>query len=218
MRDFRTWSLALAALALWVTPARPAEDPRLVPEEGAVQIMLLRQPAVQSELKLTPEEIKQIDEFTSRQWKKAQALEKASREESDQKFTEMTRENERFLREILEPDQSRRLRQITLQVAGLLWVTRPRVATELNLTDEQKVRARQYQQEARKEAEDLIHAGSSDQWHEKMHELRETSRKRLFELLTDAQEVKWKEMTGEPFRGRFHHEHPRGEARELPKK
>lgn len=106
-----------------------------------------------------------------------------------------------FVSEVLSNDQKKRLDQILLQTAGLLCVTRPRVAKELKLSEEQKKRAAQMQQEARDEVEDLIHVTSDKQKDAKARELRETSDKRLMELLTDDQEAKWKELTGAPFRG-----------------
>ena len=70
----------------------------------------------------------------------------------------MTKEDEKFLDEVLTPAQHKRLDQITLQVAGLLWIRRPDVAAKLKLTDEQKKKAALYQEEARKEMEELLHS------------------------------------------------------------
>ncbi len=202
MRDFRMWALALAALALGVTPARPAEK-KIVPEEGAVQVMLLRQKSVQEALNLTADETKKIYEFTDRQWRKAQRAEELSPAEHNKAYDQLTEENQKFLHEILEPDQLKRLDQITLQVAGLLWVTQPGVASALKLTDEQKARARQFQQEARDEMHDALSSETEAGRQKKLQELRANSHERLFELLTDEQEAKWKELIGEPFRGQL---------------
>ena len=208
MRNFRMWALALAALTLWVTPARPADKDKekLVPEEGAVQVMLLRQKSVRDDLKLTADETKKIYDFTLQQWKKAQSFGDLSPEERRQKFAELSKENERFLDEVLEPAERKRLNQITLQVAGLLWVTRPEIASELKLTDEQKAQAWQLQKKARREMQDVIYSDTRGDKNEKLRALRKTCRHRLMDLLTDAQEEKWKEMAGEPFRGRLHFE------------
>lgn len=200
MRDFRMWTLALAALVAWGATARSAEK-KMVPEEGAVQVMLLRQKSIQEALNLTADETKKIYEFTDRQWKKAQRAEELSPAEHDKAYAELTEENQKFLHEILEPDQCKRLDQITLQLAGLMWVTHPDVAAELKLTDEQKAKAKEYQKKARKEMHDMLSSETEAGKQEKLRELRATSRKRLLELLTDEQETKWKEMYGEPFTG-----------------
>ena len=209
MRRLRMCGLALAALVVSVSPARAEDKPKMVPEEGAVQIMLLRQQSVRDELKLTADETEKIHVFADRQWKKAQHVHSnMSAAEHRAQYEEMTKENDRFLDQILEPDQRKRFNQITLQVAGLMWVTRPEVASELKLTDDQIQKARGLQQEARKEMHDLIHSTTAEGRQEKLKELRMTSRKRLMELLTPEQESKWKEMAGAPFHGEFRfHDH-----------
>ena len=52
MRTALNQALALTLLAAWSTPIFAA--PKMVPEEGAVQIILLRQADVHKDLKLTP--------------------------------------------------------------------------------------------------------------------------------------------------------------------
>ena len=201
MRDLRSWILASAALFAWVLPAAAVEKNKPVPEGGAVQIVLLRHQSVRDDLKLTADEAKKIDDFTEEQWKKARRAEDLGQQESDSLFADLTRENDRFLMQTLTPDQRKRLDQITLQLAGLLWVTRPRIASQLNLTEDQKTKVAQYQKEARAEMEDLLHSTTRRDRSARLRELRTTSRKRLMDVLTDEQEKKWKEMAGEPFRG-----------------
>jgi len=207
MRDFRTWTLAAAALVAWCVPARAAEEKaKLVPEGGAVQILLLGHRSVRDHLNLGDSETKKIDEFSEQQWKKAQRADQLSPQEGDRAFAEMEKENERFLDQNLKPEQRKRLDEITLQFAGLLWVTRSDVAAKLNLTAEQKARAAQYQKEARAEMEELLHSNTPGDRHARLREIRATSRKRLMELLTDEQETKWKEMAGKPFKGELRFE------------
>ena len=207
MRSLRIWSLALAALAASVTPARAEDKPKMVPEEGAVQIMLLRQQSVRDELKLTKDETEKIHDFADRQWKKAEHVHNdLSPAQHRAEYEKMTKENEGFLDETLAPAQRKRLDQITLQVAGLMWVTRPKIAEALKLTDDQKQKAKSLQQEARKEMHELIHSTSPEARQEKLKELRMTSRKRLMDLLTSEQQHEWREKLGPPFQGnlQFH--------------
>src|SRR5580693_4702823 len=136
MRSCRTWSLALAALIAWYSPAQAQEKARLVPEEGAIELVLLRHKAVRDDLKLSHREARKIHEFTEEQWRKAEQIEElADAKERDRRYEEMTKEDEKFLDEVLTPAKHKRLDQITLQVAGLLWIRRPDVAAELKLTD-----------------------------------------------------------------------------------
>ena len=53
-----------------------ADEPKLVPEEGSVELVLLRHKAVRDELKLTHREARKIHEFTEAQWNKALEAEK----------------------------------------------------------------------------------------------------------------------------------------------
>lgn len=194
-------SIAGVAFLAWAAPVFAAG--KLVPEEGAVEVMLLLQPDVCRELDLSDEKCDKVETFASAQWKKAQALADLDEKERDKKFKEMTKENERFLDQTLNKDQKKRLDQILLQTAGLLWVTRPEIAKQLNLTSDQKKRAADLQQKARDEMEALIHETDENEQEAELRELRGTSRERLMSLLTADQKKKWKEMQGEPFKGQI---------------
>ena len=191
----------MVAVALVMLSGPVLAAGKMVPEEGAVEVMLLLQPAVCKDLNLSQDKRDKIYNFASAQWKKAQTLSDLDEKERDKKFKDMTKENEKFLDDILSKDQKKRLNQILLQTAGLLWVTRPEIARELNLSSDQKKRAADLQQEARDEMEELIHQTSDEQKDAKLRELRKTSRDRLMTLLTNEQKSKWKELAGEPFKG-----------------
>jgi hypothetical protein len=194
-------TLAATLITCWAASA-PAAD-KMVPEEGATEVMLLLQPAVCDDLKLSDDERDKIHKFASGQWKKAQELSKLDEKARDREFMSMTKDNERFIAETLTKDQQERLDEILLQVAGLLWVTRPEIAKKLDLTEEQKKKAAQLQKEARQEMEELIHSTTDAKKEEKLAELRQTSRQRLQSLLTDKQKSKWKEMSGQPLKGKL---------------
>jgi hypothetical protein len=210
MRHYRKWTLALAVVIACGLPTRAnAQKPKLVPEEGAIQLVLLRHKAVRDDLKLTHREAKKIHEFTETQWKKALAAEDLPDAKArDQKYEEMTKEDEKFLEETLTPDQNKRLDQITLQVAGLLWIKQPEIVAVLKLTDEQKKKAGVYLDEAKKEMEELLHSPVRRDRHAEMKKHHEASKKRLLELLTDEQEAKYMEMIGAPFKGELRFDEP----------
>jgi hypothetical protein len=210
MRGCRKWTLTLAALCVCSVPARAADDkPKAIPEQGAIEVVLLRFKAVRDDLKLTRPEARRIHEFTEQQWKKEQEAEAiADEKERDRRFDEMTREDERFLGEILKPEQKKRLDQITLQVAGLLWISRPEVASALKLTDEQKQKVVELQKEARKEMEELLYSEKRRDRDAELRKHQEACKKRVLDLLTDEQEAKYKELSGEPFRGELRFDEP----------
>ncbi|MGE5190932.1 MAG: hypothetical protein ACM3U2_00405 [Deltaproteobacteria bacterium] len=199
MNRFYKFAFGLTILALCGAPLSAADRP--VPEEGALEVVLLRQQSVQKELKLTPDEVEKIHKHCSMQWEKAQKISKLSEPERDKQFDILTAENDRFVNATLTKDQRKRLHEIMLQIAGLLCLSRQDVAAQLGLTPEQKQRLPRLQKAARDEMEEVIHDTKKEEKRAKLKELRETSRQRLLELLTDAQEAKWKQMTGAPFQG-----------------
>lgn len=206
MHIFRKSMMAVAVLLIGTAPARSAEDTeKILAEEDAVQVILLRQKSVQDDLKITGEEARKIDEFATQQWKKVRGMKDLSEEEKTRKFEAMARENEKFLHDTLQKDQRHRLHQITMQVAGLLWVLRPHVSAELKLTDDQKQKIRELRKEAHKEAMDILHSKEGATLkEEQFREMRAANRKRLMSILTDEQKAKWKEMAGTPFTGKLH--------------
>jgi hypothetical protein len=107
---------------------------------------------------------------------------------------------------VLERSERQRLEEISLQFAGLLLATSPKIASRLGLTDQQKQQLARHQDEARSEMADVLHSKTREGREEKLQELRRTSRKRLMDVLTDEQEAKWKEMIGAPFQGKFKYE------------
>ncbi len=207
------WTLVVLAATSFAgfgpTPAVADDRPKMVPEEGSLQVVLLRHKAIRDDLKLTHREARRIHEFTEAQWKKAMKAEELTDDkERDRRYDEMTRENEKFLSDILNGEQRKRLDQITLQVAGLLWITRPDVAAELKLTDEQKQKAAEYQQLAHREMEELLHSETRRDRRAELRRLHETSKKRVLDLLTDEQEAKFHEMIGPPFHGELRFDEP----------
>jgi len=201
MRKLFGWTFALSILALGAAVAS-AED-KLVPEEGAVEIMLLRQASVRDDLKLSHDEAQKIHNFTREQWEKAKEASKLPAAERDKKFAAMHDENHRFIDKTITKEQRKRLQEIELQVAGLMCLTRPEIAKKLKLTDEQMKRVHEMQKEGRQEMEDFIYTSKPEVRKEKLAELRKTSRDRMLELLTDEQEITWAQLQGKPFKGEF---------------
>jgi hypothetical protein len=210
MRGCRNWTLTLAALYMCSVPAWAADDkPKPVPEQGVIQLVLLRYKGVRDDLKLNRPEARRINDFTEQQWKKAQEADAIQDEkERNGRYDEMAREDARFLGEVLKPEQKKRLDQITLQVAGLLWITQPEVAAALQLTGEQKEKVVALQNAARKELEELLYSETRRDRPAELRKHQQACKERIVELLTDEQEAKYKEMAGEPFQGALKFDEP----------
>jgi len=205
MRAIGKWVLAFGLLAVAVSTVR-SEEPKkhILPEEGAVELVLLRQKSVQEELKLTKDQIDKIHTFADGQWKKAQELHKLEEGKTKAQFEELGKENRKFVHEALNADQHKRLVQISIQVAGLIWALDPKVSKELNLTADQKTKIEALHKTAHKEVHEVLQATDKTQRMAKMDALREAHGKQLLAVLTDEQKTKWKELAGEPFKGAFH--------------
>jgi Spy/CpxP family protein refolding chaperone len=210
MIKFGTWVTAMAAVALVTAPAHPADDNELIAEAGAMEIVLLRQPAVQKELKLTDVHGKKIHEFATEQWKKAREIHKLPANEQDAKYDELTKENDKFLSSLLAPEQRKRLDQIGMQVSGLLWAGRSDMASALKLTSDQKKKLQDLHKEAHKEAVAILKDMKDDAAkHEEFKKLHESNRQRLLGLLTPEQQETWKTLSGPEFKGELHYSSPK---------
>ncbi|HZV07151.1 MAG TPA: hypothetical protein VE999_18865 [Gemmataceae bacterium] len=210
MYAVRNLFLVLTVVLVGAAVARPADDEKIIAREDAIEVMLVRQKSVQEDLKVAPEQRQKIHAFADKQWKKVQAMRAESEAERTRGFEAMAKENQDFLKNTLTPEQCKRLNQIAMQVAGLLWVMRSDVAAELKLTDDQKQKIRTLHREAHKEAQEALRSNNGTVEEEKFRELRQANRKRLMSVLTDEQKTKWREMAGEQFRGELHFG-PRGE-------
>src|SRR5262245_48241261 len=136
MRTFMKWALVLLVPAVFAATGRSAEDDS-VPEGATVKLLLLRQKSVQKELKLSSDVIKKTMEFTEAQSEAAGKAAKLDEAERKKAFEKLMRENEKFLTDNLDEKQSKRLNQIMMQFTALTQLTKPEMAKELKLSDDQ---------------------------------------------------------------------------------
>jgi Spy/CpxP family protein refolding chaperone len=191
--------LVLAVAAAWVPAARSQE--KVVPEGTTVQLLLLRQKSVQKELKLTPDVIRKIMDFTDKQHNAFLKTIKLGKEERKEKINELEKENQQFLKDTLTPGQGKRLLQIALQVTGLHQLSRPEVAKVLKLTSDQKEKFAALQKETHKKLAKLLYVASPEERKEQFAKLRTETRNQVRALLTDAQRATVEELVGKPFNG-----------------
>lgn len=199
------WKCAL--LVVIPTGMALAQEQNLsIPEGTTVKLILLRQKSVQKELKLTPDEIKKIVEFTHTQHEAAVKALQLTEDERKDKFAAMEKENKKFLADNLKPAQKKRLDQITMQLTGLTQLTRKEIIQELKLTKEQVAKVKKLQKEARKTLAKLFDAKDAADRNEKLAKLREETRNNIMDLLTEEQRVIARRMVGEPFTGELEFE------------
>lgn len=168
---------------------------------GMSLVVLAAQKSVQEDLKVTDEQAKTIGQLADKQREAMRGAGRDASAEERQKVREQTTANERTLEETLQPEQVKRLKQISLQQQGLTAAERPDIAESLNLTSEQKEKIREISQETRGKMREVFGSGNREEAQGKATELRKANQEKLLALLTDEQKSKWKEMTGEPFTG-----------------
>lgn len=179
---------------------------------------LLSNKGVQEELKATDEQAEKLNAFAretmERQRGEFQKLRDLSDDERREKMQELiqTRDAElqKGLSSILKPEQVKRFRQIELQQAGSNALMMPRVQDALKLTDEQKSKLREVNEELGESMRDAFQGFQSDRQGtmKKLADLRKQATEKAANVLTAEQKSSWKEMTGEPFEVRLEPRRP----------
>jgi Spy/CpxP family protein refolding chaperone len=173
---------------------------------GASPVMLLGQKSVQDELKLTEEQVKKVTQLAEGQRGGGRGdFANLSREEIQKRMQERAQASQKAINEILKPEQSKRLNQITLQQRGATALSDAQVAEQLKLTAEQKQKVQAIQEDAQTAMRELFQGGGGnrEELQKKMQDFRNSNNEKLMKVLTEEQKTKWKEMQGEPFKGQI---------------
>jgi len=203
MRSLRTSLLALSAAALLANPAfsqPPGGGRGGMQMRGGGMGMLLGNTSVQEELKLTDAQKEKIKEFSAKQREAQQGLRDLDQDERRTKMQELTKQAEAFAKETLTPEQQKRIKQITLQTAGVGAFAMEDVVKELKITDEQKEKLKAINDQMRSDMRELFQGGGDQQENmTKMRALNKEAFTKATEVLTADQKKQWTEMTGKPF-------------------
>lgn len=106
--------------------------------------------------------------------------------------------NSKAVKEVLKPEQFKRLGQIENQLIGLNMYTKEDVVTSLKLTDEQKTKIRSIADDLQRDLRELGRNLDQESL-QKRQSLQKEARESVQKLLTDEQKTVAKELTGEPF-------------------
>jgi serine/threonine protein kinase len=183
-------------------PLGPFGKPPRMPR-GLAWLFLLGQPAVQKDLKLSAEQLKQVRQLVGRgEWSSSVREHTPPRSTPGKPTTgESLAAAEKALAGVLKPDQSDRLRQIGRQLRGPRGLLDAETAERLGLTEEQK-----------EELRSLL--GRSMRGPPRRRGRRPEERKQINEqalqVLSAEQRSTWKGMLGEPLRGEVRFGPPRG--------
>jgi Mg2+ and Co2+ transporter CorA len=107
------------------------------------------------------------------------------------------------LKELLQPEQLKRLRQVTLQQEGAFALGQEDVRKELKITQDQMMKFMAVVQDLQKSVQALVKeaqsGGNPEEIRPKVEQLRKDHAKKLEAILTDAQKKQWKELLGPAF-------------------
>lgn len=199
-RIWRIWCAGMAAVTLAACGAQ-AQAPFGI---FGGRMFMLRRPEVQTELKLTDDQKKQLMEAAEKLRASGQdlreKLQNASQEERMKILADRTAEETKVLSGILNKDQQGRLRQIVLQQQGLMAAGQPDVADEIKLTDDQKAKVREILAQHRQSVQGLFQGGVNADAREKFVALAKETNGKIEAVLTADQKTRWKEMQGPEFK------------------
>jgi Spy/CpxP family protein refolding chaperone len=222
MRFPLRWLLAATVLAVAPAPAF-AQLPFLmlgVLERGVGSPLLLTNPGVQREIKLSAEQRDKFREILKEMGDKYQPdLEKT---EGDKKkmllvgyrFAKETSERvNKAIPDVLQPEQAKRLRQIEIQVNGIISLNKEDIQKRLDLTDKQHDEIKEIGDKFKREIVKLVSDTSNSmppnrplvaarrvlEAYRTVRVKSEVATEKALDRLTDSQRKTWREMTGEPF-------------------
>ena len=173
--------------------------------------MLLNNPGVQKELKLSEDQIKKATEFGEKMRADMPRFEPGTPPDPE-KMAElrkkMTEASDKFVKETLTAEQGKRLKEIQLQQGGLFAAANnEQTSKALKLTDDQKEKIKEIAQQQQKDMRELFSGGGGGfgdpETQKKVAALRKEASAKALETLTTDQKKTWEEMTGKPFEIQF---------------
>ena len=176
---------------------------------------LLNMPEVRKELNTSDEQNKEIDDVLAKvnearggfNFQELQNLSEEDRQkrmaEMRTKMEEVNKAAEEKVGKILKPEQLARLNQLSLRRQGITAVTRPEVAKQLGLSQEQLDKIKKIDEESRPQGGFGGGQNLSDEERQKrfteMRERQEKAQADMLAVLTADQKTKWTEMQGKDF-------------------
>jgi hypothetical protein len=212
---FRFGVMAVAMAALWGQSVQraaaqvPDEQRKQVVEALGAPFIVFRE-RVLDELKVSDEQKEKLMQHLIAQIMETgpflDSLEKTGQEREKKLKEHRTNALEKLdkhVKEVLEPGQRNRLRQVTLQQEGNFALGQDEVRKELKITQEQMKKFEAVVQELQKQVEPLVKqaqaGGNPEEIRPKIEKLRKDHALKLEAVLTDAQKKQWKELLGPPF-------------------
>lgn len=202
MRKLCKMAVALTVVALMASPAF-AQRGRGFNIAGffASPAALIAMEDVQKELKLNDDQKKKAATVSQEQQEAMMGLRGVPPEERQAKTAELQKASDKAIAGVLKPDQVKRLKQIGAQLAGP--TSSPELEKELKITADQKSQIEAVAAEGFGGIRELFGEIQSDPSGaaKKVTALLKDVTDKSVKTLTPDQQKKWKELTGESFKG-----------------
>ncbi len=174
---------------------------------GTAGLMMLMNPKVQTEINLTAEQKQAITQVMTELGLGAKARgqggEKPKGEQQRGQMAEMQQKMQKAeaaIKEILTPEQERRIEQLILQQQGPQAIGQnPKLQDQLQLTQPQRVAIQEIQKANRQEMQNLVQGGNKEAFADKLREMREQMGQKILAVLTPEQKSIWANLLGKPF-------------------
>lgn len=189
-----TTVVVVAALTLFAaTPSARAQGQGRRGFGEGIRLRVLALPQVQDELKLSADVKAEVQKHADSLQGLYGGLQNLSQEERQQKFQEIQDKTKAAVEQVnavLSKEQKERLDQIVLQARGTQALMDEKVSSELKMTDDQRQKLSQVQQQSRQQFQDA----QGDQ--EKIAQIRKSSREQALAVLTEEQRKQFEKMQG----------------------
>jgi RNA polymerase sigma factor (sigma-70 family) len=175
---------------------------------GGVPLFFLTEKPVQEDLKMTDEQVKKADAAFQKHREAVQNLRSLKQVDRTTKALELSQEAFKVIRDVLNADQQKRLRQISLQQRGVrvfnsnVAGTGP-IIKQIGLSEDQQSEITELISAANKKGQEVRQGDHpfSEEANEKMEAIEKELNDKILSGLTREQKTKWNEMTGKPFTG-----------------
>ncbi len=215
MRSQFRWALPAFLTCCLASPIQAQVPPRAalvsLLQDGAGKPLLLANPKVKEEIKLTEEQDNRIRQIIREAGNKFEAEFRKAGLDRDSllkvgldAIKETQQRIDKALPDILMPDQLQRLDQIQIQANGIISFKRPEVQKKLNLTLAQKLQILKIGSDLKQQIDEVLKDASiapvrrAPAAIQKARELKNTATEKAVQTLTNEQKKIWKEMNGEP--------------------
>ena len=209
-------SLVCAGLLASVSFAQPPGGGRGMGMGGGGNLIALAKAKdVAADLKLTEDQVKKLDELQKKITAKMASAREDNQGDREAMMTAMQqigKESEKGLGEVVNADQMKRLKQLSLQSTmkngGLMAaLMNPDVVKAVKLNEEQQEQLKGFNEDRMNTMREMFQGGGGGgdraEMMKKMQEYNASLNKKVAKLLTDDQNKVLKDLQGEEFKGQF---------------